>query len=195
MHTRRTFHRVVSALLLALVVSGCGGKPSKDEAPATGILDEADPTMGAIADTMPAASTADPAAEMAKLRDEMAPLAVRIAEEGYGIRLDYSNESVEQVEQVLGHIHDEYKRTGDDKGLDGVSLEFGAYIVAVIERNEGPGRWERDHPQMGKDALPYYWRDRVLFPQMWCAKRILDGPGENVWAKFQNIVLSQVAPQ
>lgn len=192
MNTRLSHALLLAALALAL--AGCGGKQAEAPAATGGILEEGDVTRGAVEDTLPEAQAVDVAAEMARLRDESAPLAVRIADEGFGIRLDYSNESIAQVEVVLGHIHDEYRRTGNSEGLEGVALEFGAYIVAVIERNEGPGRWERDSPQMGKGTLPYYWRDRVLFPVIWCSKRIQDGPSENVAKKFDEIVMSQVRP-
>ncbi len=91
-----------------------------------------------------------------QLKEEMSSLAERIAKEGFGINLDYSAESIKQVEQILGSIHKEYKKTNSQEGLYGIAFEFGAYIVKVIERNFGAVKWERNHKSIGKDTFPLY---------------------------------------
>jgi hypothetical protein len=73
--------------------------------------------------------------------------------------------------------------------MNGIALEFAAYIVKVIETNYEPGEWVRDHPDFGKDAFPYRWKGKELFPFAWCQKRIFDGPADDVWAKFKALVL------
>ena len=126
--------------------------------------------------------------ELAALRDQLAGLAIEIGE-AYGRKLDYSIKSVKQVEKILGKIHREYSRTKDDSGLTGIAIEFGAYLVKVVERHFDSGIWERDHPEIGADTFPYYWEGRTLFPYSWCEKRILDGRGDNVWVKFNTLVV------
>ena len=131
--------------------------------------------------------------DLNELKEEMSGLAVQIAN-GFGIELDYSVESIRQVEKILGDIHKEYKKTKDEEGLNGIALEFAAYIVKVIEKNIGPVRWERDHPEVGADSFPLYLGDGAIFPFGWCSKRIYDGSGDNVWSKFNYLVLKQDPP-
>ncbi len=73
--------------------------------------------------------------------------------------------------------------------MQGIALEFAAYIVKVIEKNYACGVWKRDHPAFGPDSFPYDWEGGEIFPYGWCLKRILDGPQDDVWAKFQAIVM------
>ncbi len=105
------------------------------------------------------------------------------------IKLDYSPQSIRDVENVLSGIHDGYLKSGDDTGLNGIALEFAAYIVEVIRRNYGPVKWDRDGSEFGPDSFPLSWRGKFLFPYAWCQKRIFDGPGDNVWIKFKQLVM------
>lgn len=125
---------------------------------------------------------------LTELKRKLSALAMDIAE-AFGIDLDHSLSSVEHVEEILGQLHDEYQKTGNDDGLAGVALECGAYIIEVIERNYESGTWKRDHGQFGNDSFPYEWRGSTIFPYGWCMKRIFDGPGDDVWVKFQSIVM------
>ena len=127
-----------------------------------------------------------------KLKEEMSLLAERIAKEGFGITLDYSPESIRQVEQILESIHKDYKKTHSEEGLYGIAFEFGAYIVQVIERNFGTAKWERNHKSIGENTFPLYWQNSTLFPVEWCRKRIFDGSGDNVWMKFRIHILNAV---
>ncbi len=133
--------------------------------------------------------------DLDKLKEDMSKLAERVATEGFGVTLDYSIESVKEVEKLLSTFHKEYKTTGSDDGMTGLAFEFAAYIVKVIERNIGPVRWERNHPEMGDDSFPLYLDDGALFPFGWCIKRIFDGPADDVWTKFNVFVLKQDPPK
>jgi hypothetical protein len=127
--------------------------------------------------------------DMPAIKARMCSLAERIAKESYGIRLDYSPASIERVEEILASIHNDFRKTGSTDGLKGIALEFGAYTVTVIEMHFGPAVWKRDHPEFGKDSFPLHWQGSTIFPFGWCEKRIMDGPGDNVWTKFQELVL------
>lgn len=135
-----------------------------------------------------------PRNEMPRLKAHLCGIAERIASEGFGTRLDYSIESIKEVERILGAMHEDYKRTGSDDGMNGIALEFAAYIATVIDRHFGPAQWERDDPTFGPDAFPLVWRGSSLFIYAWCQKRIFDGPGDDVWAKFHCCVLSDEGP-
>lgn len=131
--------------------------------------------------------------KLADLRDQLAGLAVEVGDV-FGLSLDYSVRSVEDVEKILGLVHRDYKRTGDPDGLEGTALNFGAYILKVIEANFETEEWRRDHPQLGARAFPYRWRDGEIFPSSWCRKRIFNGPAHNVWSKFKALLVIDQVP-
>ena len=120
----------------------------------------------------------------------MSLLAERVAKEGFDITLNYSVESIKQVEQILGRIHEEYKKNRSDEGLYGIAFEFGAYMVKVIERNFGSIKWERNHKSIGENTFPLYWQGSTLFPVEWCKKRVLDGSNDDVSIKFKIYILN-----
>lgn len=126
--------------------------------------------------------------KLAALQQQLTGLALQAAKT-MGIGLDFSHASVQRVEEALGNIHAEYNRTKSTEGLFGLAAEFGAYVITVIERNTEPGVWEKDHSAMGPNSLPFTWRGATLFPVGWCHKRIIDGPADNVWVKYQQFVL------
>lgn len=127
--------------------------------------------------------------DLSSLKKTLNKLALQVARENFGVKLDYSIDSVKQVETILGKLHDDYNQTRSQDGLRGIALEFGAYIISVIERNFEPGVWHRDHSEMGSDTFPYEWRGASLFPYGWCLKRLTEGPEDDVWAKFQALVV------
>jgi hypothetical protein len=130
-----------------------------------------------------------------EIQPTLCGLAERIATEQFHTRLDYSVESVRQVERILAEIHNDYRKTHSDDGLNGIALEFAAYIVSIIQRHFGPAIWERDCPSFGEDAFPLHWRGSSIYPYSWCQKRIFDGPADDVWFKFQTIVLGRTQPR
>jgi hypothetical protein len=124
------------------------------------------------------------------LQNELCDLAIQISNY-YKIKLDFSNNSIKNVEKILSIIHKDYKKTKNDEGLNGIALEFGIYIIKVIEKNFEKGKLERDHKDFGENTFPYYLKDSVIFPYGWCQKRIFDGTGDNVWIKYQTLVLNK----
>lgn len=127
-------------------------------------------------------------AELSELQQDLTEKAVQIGH-SFGVRLDFSHESIDAVEQVLGALHDDYKSTGNDDGFAGIALEFAAYIISAVERNLSHGKWQRDHDKMGPETFPYHWDGKTIFPQSWCMKRLLDGPADNVATKYRSLVL------
>ena len=125
------------------------------------------------------------------LKDKLSGLAKQIAEQNFGIQLDYSIESIKQVENILGVIHKDYKKTRSTEGLQGIAFEFGAYIVKVVEKNFGSAEWKSDHEIFGENSFPLQWKNSTLFPVEWCRKRIFDGPGDDIWSKFQVYILAK----
>lgn len=129
-----------------------------------------------------------PEMELEKLRKKLVSLAIQIGK-SYNYDLDYSESSIKSVEIILSEFHKDYKETGNEEGLLGISHEFGLYIVAVIEKNYGKGILERNHKDFGENSYPFYWNGGTLFPCSWCYKRIFDGEVDNVWAKYETFVI------
>jgi len=134
-----------------------------------------------------------PAAD--QIQPKLCGLAERIALESFNTKLDYSVDSIRRVERILSTVHDSYRKTRSDDGLNGIALEFAAYIVSVIQRHFGPAEWERDCKTFGADAFPLHWRGSSIYPYAWCQKRIFDGSADDVWFKFQAIVLGKPQPK
>jgi len=117
-----------------------------------------------------------------------ANVAVLTAKQCYKINLNYSDDSVEKVEQALCKIHEEYlsSKNKNQEGLHGLSIMFGAYIGEVLKKEKGVGYWGKDHPVFGKNCFPLYWNDNdCAFPVDWCLKRIINGPEDNVVHKYK----------
>jgi hypothetical protein len=114
----------------------------------------------------------------------LADSAVDIADKNYGIKLDYSTNSIQKVEDVLGKIHDEFQKDKSVEGIDGMALAFGAYVGEVIQRSETNVKWEQDSVVGGQNSYPLIWNGQSLFVCAWCYKRIMNGSEDNVWFKY-----------
>jgi hypothetical protein len=100
------------------------------------------------------------------------------------IVLDYSEESIQKAEFVLGKLHDEDRAGKLTKGTNGLAMAMGAYVGECIRRHEADAHWERDHPVGGEKSYPLHWRGGESFPMAWCYKRIVNGPEDNIWVKY-----------
>jgi hypothetical protein len=123
---------------------------------------------------------------------DMKARAVEVARKAFNIELDYNDESVKQIEKILGKIHKDYKRTKNEEGLRGLALFFAAFIGEVIRRKGFGGKWQRHHPVIGDDTFPFQWRGKTLFLYAWCFKRIIEGKQDDVWIKYQTLVLNDI---
>ena len=126
--------------------------------------------------------------ELKELKSKMIEQAIGVAKE-FNVILDFSDNSIKNVESILSELNVEYERTKNDEGLNGLAYMFGFYIVDVIERNHGKGRLERHHPEFGENSFPFYWNDGTLFPMGWCQKRIFDGKEDDIEFKYRVFVL------
>ncbi len=126
---------------------------------------------------------------MLKMRRGLIDLAHKVAG-NFDIKLDYSVESIKLVEDILAKLHEDYKKTKNREGIDGLAMEFSAYIIEVIERNNlAGGQWKVDSIEMGPRTFPYVIDNkRTIFPVAWCRTRIVKGD-DNVWVKFSSTML------
>jgi hypothetical protein len=130
-------------------------------------------------------------AETESLMQEGVTQTLELAKEN-GVTLDFSDESIDEVEKLLAECHREYRKAKSEEGFHGLAVMFGAYIGEVIRRKGFGGTWSRNHPDMGDDSFPFHWRGGDLFLYGWCAKRIFDGDGDNVAFKYKALVLDKL---
>jgi hypothetical protein len=138
----------------------------------------------------PAIILETPPGPIGELQLDLTKQALELAKE-LRKNLDFSNESIQTVEAILGEVHDHYKQSKDDTGLNGIAFQLGAYIATTIQRNFNEGTLNRDDPTMGQGTFPFAFRDGTIFPFAWCQKRIFDGPADNVFSKYRVLVLDK----
>jgi hypothetical protein len=112
--------------------------------------------------------------------------AVERARSSYGVTLDYSPDSVKQVETLLATKYELQKThpMTEQEIADAAHL-WGAYVGEVIKRIH-PAHWVRDSQVAGKDALPIVYEDNSgeSYPCAWVYHRLKNGEEDNVWIKF-----------
>ncbi len=102
-----------------------------------------------------------------------------------GITLDYSVNSLQQVEKILGGYHDQFVRDQASLPFNNLASAYGAYIGEVIRRSEPSARWSKDHPVGGNDSYPLRWSAGDSFPFAWASRRIANGSQDDIWYKYQ----------
>jgi hypothetical protein len=112
--------------------------------------------------------------------------AVERARSSYGVNLDYSPDSVKEVEKLLATKYALQKaHPMTEQEIDDAAHLWGAYIGEVIKRIH-PAHWVRDSEVAGKDALPIVYDDKSgeSYPCAWVYHRLKNGEEDNVWIKF-----------
>ena len=115
----------------------------------------------------------------------MATEAVKDAKDNSQIALDYTPDSIQNVENILGHIHEQYIKKPSSVSANGLGSAYGAYIGEVIRRSEPDAKWERDDPVGGEKSYPIIWGGGHSYPMAWCYHRIVNGPDDNVSIKYR----------
>jgi hypothetical protein len=100
------------------------------------------------------------------------------------VELDYSVDSIEKVDGILGKLHDLYVKDQSSVLVAPLARAYGAYIGEAIRRSEPGTKWARDHRVMGEKSYPLNWRGGESFPMAWCYRRIVNGPEDDVWIKY-----------
>jgi hypothetical protein len=120
--------------------------------------------------------------------------AIEAARANYQIDLDFSDESVKQVEEVLARVYSAVRRgwfrnlfrTGlNADQLDTICKMFGGYIGEVIRRKHG-GFWSVIDSPTGEGKVICLERgDDKIFPPARVYKRLTNGAEDDVWFYFQ----------
>ena len=127
-----------------------------------------------------------------KLMTAHAKDAVSKAKIDFSIQLDYTPESITQVEKILDTIYNSYQQKPvDEITLGRESRLWGCYIGEVIKKIKD-GKWQRDSAVAGKGALPLVFgvQDEV-YPSAWVYKRLTNGDMDNVAYKYQVLIVER----
>jgi hypothetical protein len=107
------------------------------------------------------------------------------ARKEYGAKFDFSRESIQRVEKILGELHETHvEKPWSEEELAAFSLRWGAYVGEVLKRVH-PGKWQRDSEKIGPGTMPVVFSSGAqAFPRSWVHKRIVEGSGDNIAFKF-----------
>ena len=120
--------------------------------------------------------------------------AVDHAKASCGIELDYSPQSVQQVETVLEQLYEALPRgflarllrwgpSAEDIWI--MSKMYGGYVGEVLRRANG-GEWAVDTEiAPGEQVIALAKGDGRAYPPSKVQKRLMNGSEDNVWVYFQ----------
>lgn len=128
-----------------------------------------------------------------KLMIEAADKAVTRARSRYGITLDYSMESICDIEHIMGKAYDLYRAAPQLVDARSMAFVFGAYIGETIRRNNPACAWEISHEAGTEDFYTLYRDDVATFPMEWCMNCITEGVVDDTRVMPNQVVRS--APQ
>src|SRR5438477_11138419 len=98
--------------------------------------------------------------------------AVEFARQHFQLTLDYSDNSMEHVERILGRFHDDlpkgvfqrlFRHTPPPEKISQTVITFGSYVGEVLRRRLSGSRWEMDASQ-GQSVLSLTDGDRRVWP-------------------------------
>jgi hypothetical protein len=115
--------------------------------------------------------------------------AVDYARRTFGIELDFSAESVRQIEQIAAQLYNSrpkgiaklFRKGPSQDTVETFAKMFGAYIGEVYRRNYG-GEWFA-HEEMQTYAVGS--PDDCMFPVGKVYKRLTNGDEDNLWYFYQ----------
>lgn len=120
--------------------------------------------------------------------------AVKTALDDYGVKLDFTIQSIKEVEGILAKVHTEHAELPlAQSRVVRESLLWGSYIGECIHRIEDV-RWGVDSKDGGPGSYPLIFADgsKETFPIRWCYRRIRFGQENNVWIKFNHLIVNPV---
>lgn len=125
--------------------------------------------------------------EVLQILNDGAALAVQDAK-FFNYKLDYSNNSIKNVDTILIRFRKIYSKTDNKAELENLALVFGLYVIAVFERNYGPGYLQRRLTGHNEDSFPYYRKGELIFPCIWCLNKLFDDNAEDIWIQYNSFI-------
>ena len=116
---------------------------------------------------------------------DFAEQAVRLGRE-FKVHLDYSENSLQEVEHLLGRLHDDMSKADANK-IDEMAKIWGGYLGEVVRRRFG-GEWSIEKYPAGDFLIvSLNVNGARLFPSMKVHKRLTEGSNENIWSFYQAV--------
>lgn len=135
--------------------------------------------------------TADP--KIQRIAEAYALDALDFAREGFGLELDWSDDSIAQIEELFGVLHDQVAQMSEEQILQ-FSTMLGSYVGEVFRRNHG-ATWGMVTLQ--RQSFPGLMASRspgAFWPWGRARGRIVDGPSENMRHYYQVLIEKHGAP-
>jgi hypothetical protein len=129
-----------------------------------------------------------PTEQMQAIADD----AVRMAEEQFGINLDFSGDSIAALEELLDELRASFKKDEDgqlalshktQQQISVASSLFGAYLGEVLRR-QFSGEWVVE-PAPDAPVVALKVGNELLFPPTRVFQRLLEGVQQSVWDYYQ----------
>lgn len=122
--------------------------------------------------------------EIIETIEKLALTAVEMSKTQFDIELDFSEKSLENVEEVLSRFYKTipkgitklWSRGPSESQLNSVSIIYGAYIGEVIRRHYG-GEWSQEDDS---GIFTLVSKEVTMVPSSKVYKRITNGPEDNV---------------
>ncbi len=113
---------------------------------------------------------------------------------GVGIELDWTDKSIQKVEEILGMLHKQMSNANpsEDKVLTFAKI-YGSYTGEVFRKNHGAtwGMVTTDGNEL--PGMQVEEADLRFWPWGRAQKRIMNGPEDNIWHYYQAL-LREAAP-
>jgi hypothetical protein len=126
-------------------------------------------------------------ADVTRVAEAYALDAIDAARESFGVSLDWSDESVGSVEQILGVLHESRAEAPSEDVVWTFAKAFGSYVGEVYRRNHG-GEWGlvtmegNQFPGVQTSACVLFW------PWAKAHGRIMNGPEDNVLHYYEALL-------
>ena len=122
--------------------------------------------------------------EIQKIAEAYALDMIDYAKQTYGIDLDWSDDSVQQVERIAALLHEEYQKTPPtSEQIAPFYRALGSYIGEVFRRNHG-AEWGWVTLQ-GNRFPGMLHKSSSFWPWGKALNRIVNGPEDNLWHYYQ----------
>ena len=113
----------------------------------------------------------------------------------YSKQLDWSDDSVQGIEAVAGHLHDTLPDPPpSEQQIHGFAKMLGSYVGEVFRRNHG-ATWGM--VSMGGEKMPGLKSSHdgtTFWPWGRVLKRLMNGPEDNIWHYYQVLLSEHAAP-
>ena len=136
-------------------------------------------------------SSFKPDPKIAQIAEAYSLDAIDIAKRNFGVTLDWSEESIAEVEVLLGTLHDQIaKAKPDQKTIWIFAKAFGSYVGEIFRKTHG-GTWGmvtldgQEFPGMQDEHTHLFW------PWGRAYQRIVEGPQNNIHHYYLSIASQQ----